>query len=268
MNIYKKLLEVKKKIPYLKKDKKGFNYSYVTPTQVFATINPILNEAGLLLITAVIGSRSQRIEIETSKGIKKEWLYDLDILFTWVDCETAEKLEIPFKASGCNGEEKGFGSALTYAERYFILKQFNIPTDDDDPDAFQNKYMSIDDKKNADDIKITEAIADMQGCLSLVGVQYEWTKHRTLQANPEFIAAKEHMKLKFSPAPAANAVITKAQTKELSDLIKTSTMSISNQGIAATAVVNAKTQNDLAKIKTRLLILQPSPAPAPQTKIK
>ena len=149
MNIHQKLLEVKKQVPYLQKNKKSFQYSYTTPSQVFAVINPILNELGLLLITNVTGSRSQRIEIETSKGIKKEWLYDLDFIFTWVDVDTQEKIDVPFKASGCNGEEKGLGSALTYAERYFILKQFNIPTDDDDPDSFQAKHMSEDDKKAA-----------------------------------------------------------------------------------------------------------------------
>ena len=35
--------------------------------------------------------------------------------------------------------EKGVGKALTYAEKYFMLKFFNIPTDKDDPDSFQKK---------------------------------------------------------------------------------------------------------------------------------
>ena len=148
MNIYKKLLEVKKQLPYFKKDKKGFNYTYVTPSQLFAAVNPILNEAGILLITNVISSNSYRIETPSkSDPNKKEWKYDLDFVFDWVDIDNGEKISIPWKASGVNGDDKGLGSALTYAERYFILKQFNIPTDDDDPDAFQTKHLSAEEKK-------------------------------------------------------------------------------------------------------------------------
>ena len=142
MNIYQKLLAVKRAVPYLKKDKRGFNYTYVTPSQLFATINPVLNDIGLLLVTNVVGSTSYLINTGKTDKAKAEWKYDLDFIFDWIDTETGEKISIPWKASGVNGEDKGLGSALTYAERYFILKQFNIPTDDDDPDSFQRKHLS------------------------------------------------------------------------------------------------------------------------------
>ena len=149
LNVYKKLLEVKKRVPYLKKDKAGFNYTYVTPSAVFATINPILNELGLILVTNVIDSKSYELQPVIGKDGKAkapEWKFDLNFIFDWIDTETGEKLSIPWSASGCNGEDKGLGSALTYAERYFILKQFNIPTDNDDPDAFQEKHLTSDEK--------------------------------------------------------------------------------------------------------------------------
>lgn len=38
-----------------------------------------------------------------------------------------------------NGFEKGLGSALTYAERYFLLKYFHIATDEDDIDNPERK---------------------------------------------------------------------------------------------------------------------------------
>jgi hypothetical protein len=145
--IYKKLLEIKKKVPYLQKDKKGFNYTYVTPTQVCATLNPLLNECGLILITNIIDSKSYEVSVPTKNDPnKREWKFDLDIIFTWADVETGDRVDIAWKSSGCNGEDKGLGSALTYAERYFMLKQFNIPTDNDDPDNFQNKYATEEEK--------------------------------------------------------------------------------------------------------------------------
>jgi hypothetical protein len=54
--------------------------------------------------------------------------------FTWIDCETGERDENLFGANGQNDWDKGLGSALTYAERYFLLKFFHIATDEDDID--------------------------------------------------------------------------------------------------------------------------------------
>lgn len=219
MNLYKKLLEAKKKVPYLKKDKRGFNYTYVTPSKVLAEINPILNDLGILLETHVIDSKSYPIEIETKNGKKTEWKFDLDFIFNWVDVDDNERISIPWKASGVNGEDKGLGSALTYAERYFMLKQFNIPTDEDDPDNFQDKHMTDAEKKAKADAekKAAEekaaaelaalkpaAISEMQSATDLKTGQVIWTKYKSLQQDADFIAAKESMKLKFP----ANATAT------------------------------------------------------------
>ena len=170
MNIYKKLLEIKKKLPYLKKDREkgnGLLYSYVTPEAVLGSINPLLNEAGIFLKTEVLKCTTTRI-FSKQKGIDvylnkipqgviidvHETLFDLDLKFTWVDTEDGERDECLFSASGVNGDEKGLGSALTYAERYFMLKTFNIPTGNDDPDAFQTKHQSAEEKKQmAEDAK-------------------------------------------------------------------------------------------------------------------
>lgn len=59
--------------------------------------------------------------------------------FTWVDVETGEKDENLFGANGQNDWDKGVGSALTYAERYFLLKYFHIATDEDDIDNPERK---------------------------------------------------------------------------------------------------------------------------------
>jgi hypothetical protein len=59
--------------------------------------------------------------------------------FTWVDCETGETDVNMFAANGQNDWEKGLGSALTYGERYFLLKYFHIATDEDDVDARQEE---------------------------------------------------------------------------------------------------------------------------------
>ena len=177
MEIYKKLLSVKKKVPYLQKDGSGYQYKYATPSQVLGVFNPLLNDAGLLLKTEVLSMTSERVLIKTKEDKIKatqykpqlkdnagnitdmgqkaekffldvyETLYSLEMRFTWVDVETGDTDVNLFFASGLNGDEKGVGSALTYAERYFFLKYFNVPTDSDDPDSFKEKFLSDEQKE-------------------------------------------------------------------------------------------------------------------------
>ncbi len=140
MNIYKKLLAVQKELKGLSKDKKSFNYDYVTGNKLLGFIKPIMNDQGLILKQEVTKVETERIQYKTSKGTEKdEVLYKVWQKFTWVDIETGDKDENEFFSSGMNEFEKGLGSALTYAERYFLLKYFHIATDEDDIDNSDRK---------------------------------------------------------------------------------------------------------------------------------
>ena len=134
MNIYQKLLEIQKKINGLGKDKSSFNFKYVTGSKVLEHIKPLMNELGLVLKQEVLSIENTRQDYPTKQGNKSEILSKVMMRFTWVDCETGEKDENLFGANGQNDWEKGLGSALTYAERYFLLKYFHIATDEDDID--------------------------------------------------------------------------------------------------------------------------------------
>ena len=134
MNIYQKLLEIQKKINGLGKDKSSFNFKYVTGSKVLEHIKPMMNELGLILKQEVLSIENTRQDYPTKQGNKSEILSKVMMRFTWIDCETGEKDENLFGANGQNDWDKGVGSALTYAERYFLLKFFHIATDEDDID--------------------------------------------------------------------------------------------------------------------------------------
>lgn len=134
LNIYQKLLKIQQSIMGLKKDKKSFGYDYVTGTKLLEYIKPLMNEHGLLLKQEVLSSTNVRMDYNAKSGAKCEILTKLDMRFTWIDSETGEKDENLFGANGQNDFEKGYGSALTYGERYFLLKYFHIATDEDDID--------------------------------------------------------------------------------------------------------------------------------------
>lgn len=139
LNIYQKLLTIQKRIMGLGKDKSTFNYKYVTGDKLLSEVKPMMNELGLLLKQEVLSINNSRQDYTTKNGQKSEILSKVMMKFTWVDTETGEKDENLFGANGQNDWEKGLGSALTYAERYFLLKYFHIATDEDDIDNDQRE---------------------------------------------------------------------------------------------------------------------------------
>jgi len=134
MSIYKKLHEIQKAVSGLKKDTKAFGYDYVSGTKILSIIKPLMDDKGLLLKQEVISIDNDRQDYQAKKGAKTEILTKVMMRFTWVDIETGDTDINSFGANGQNGFDKGVGSALTYAERYFLLKYFHIATDEDDID--------------------------------------------------------------------------------------------------------------------------------------
>jgi hypothetical protein len=147
LNIYQKLIEVRKAVPYLQKAAEGQQYKYVSSSQVLSSIRAKMDELELLLIPRVVSKEvsSHTIDYKDKEGnvTKKTTTYftELCMEFKWVNAENPEETI----ACGWYGQgvdiagEKGVGKAMTYAEKYFMLKSFNIATDKDDPDAFQEK---------------------------------------------------------------------------------------------------------------------------------
>lgn len=133
-NIYQKLLTIQQRINGLGKDKQAFGYKYTTGDKVLGEIKPMMNDLGILLKQEVLSIENCRQDYATKNGNKSEILSKVMMKFTWVDSETGEKDENLFGANGQNDWDKGVGSALTYGERYFLLKYFHIATDEDDID--------------------------------------------------------------------------------------------------------------------------------------
>jgi len=155
MNIYQKLIEVRKAVPYLEKVNEGYQFKFVSSSQTLASLKAKMDELQLLLIPSVTSKNL----IEKTSISAKEHLTEIEIDFTWVNAEKPdETIKCHWYGQGLDTGEKGVGKALTYAEKYFMLKFFNIPTDKDDPDSFQEKL----DNKNGDS-KTTAARSNAKG---------------------------------------------------------------------------------------------------------
>ena len=150
LSLAAKLLEIRKEVLYLKKDAKGggggFTYKYVKGVDVLAAIKPKMDELGLLLIPQILKARTAVVHGKRWDKYKNQevpdtqYLVDMDILMVWQDVESGETLEVPFFAmANMDDAAKSVGSALTYTERHFLCKFFQVELDELDPDAYQRK---------------------------------------------------------------------------------------------------------------------------------
>ena len=209
MNLHEKLIEVRKTIDYLKKESSGNQYNYVSSSQVLGSLKNKLNELNILLVPEVIDSNVMFQEVENTdkyNAIKKTRTYftELFMIMTWVDANNPDdRIECSWYAQGVDiAGEKGVGKALTYAEKYFMLKFFNIATDKDDPDAFQKKHETP--VKAVSKLKgnLDEFFKRIQGSKSLEALKlnfvsysdFAWTQEEIKEITEEKNRIKETLK--------------------------------------------------------------------------
>lgn len=201
-NIYQKLLEIQQSINGLAKDSKSFTYGYVSGTKVLEHIKPLMNKLGLLLKQEVIGITNERqdyslIQKDGIEKRKSEILTKVEMRFTWVDCETGQTDINLFAANGQNDWEKGLGSALTYGERYFLLKYFHLATDADDIDNPQRK----DDTATSFNNDYSEWKSELAKCKTIADLNNVFTKNKAVvEANKEIKALFSERKSQLTKA--------------------------------------------------------------------
>lgn len=140
MNLYEKLLAIQTAVDNVIKDGKNQSdkYDFASDENVLDTFRPLLDQNKLLLIPLVTGA--QLHEGATKSGTSR-YLTELTLTMSWHDVESGERLEVPWYAQGVDlAGEKGVGKALTYAEKYFLLKFFHVPTKKDDPDSDERTH--------------------------------------------------------------------------------------------------------------------------------
>lgn len=180
LNVYQKLAYVRQKAPYIQKSKRGQQYSYVGSSDVLSALNTVINQVGLILKPEIVAHQvreSQADKVKKEPVAKKRTTYftELELMMTWINIHNpSEIVACSWYSQGVDIEgEKGVGKALTYAEKYFLLKFFNIATDDDDPDKYQKEQL-----KNT---AITERQIDMLNAsisrvAELAGQEFEAVK--------------------------------------------------------------------------------------------
>ena len=147
LNLYQKLAKIRKPVEVMQRNKSGFGYKYVTDTELLAKISGLMDKYGVSLVPSVVpnSTKVEPYSYEKTKGGKTETVNEIlvhgDMKYTWVNNDNPnEQIVVDWVMVGHQSDgSQGFGSALTYSMRYFLLKYFGVATPDDDPDSWRSK---------------------------------------------------------------------------------------------------------------------------------
>ena len=153
LNIVQKLAKVRGIADFVKKDKKGFNYTYADITAILAKVKAGMQKYGVSLLPSIVPgtTKIQQITLRDTKfdkagnayeKVTTEMLIDADMVFKWINEEnTDEFIEVPWHVVGMQSDpSQAFGSGLTYCTRYFLTDYFQIAqSSETDVDAYRSK---------------------------------------------------------------------------------------------------------------------------------
>jgi hypothetical protein len=132
-SLYTKLAEVMGEVGYVKKN--GYNsfhkYHYVTEADLVDAVRSKLAARNVVVIPSLSGIDER--PIKTSGG-KASTITTARIAFTFCDGDSGQTHTAEWAGCGEDAADKGLYSAMTGAEKYFLMKAFMIATGDD-PEA-------------------------------------------------------------------------------------------------------------------------------------
>ena len=134
MNIYEKINKIMADTPYIYKDGKiefgNTKYRAVTEENVLSMLRPKMIEQGLVMYPV------------TLEATKEGTLTTANMVFKVVNAENPEEyILVASGGQGADSQDKGIGKAITYANKYALLKMFLVPTGDD-PDKVSSEEIT------------------------------------------------------------------------------------------------------------------------------
>ncbi len=138
LTIWQKFLEIRKAIPAIQSDayNEFHKFKYPSSANVLIKLREQTDKLNLLLVPRLLNT--PKVQKHKTKDGKEQFFTEIDIKYTWINVDPPnEQVKCRWYGQGLDDAEKGLGKALTYAEKFFLLKFFNIATSDMDPDKFK-----------------------------------------------------------------------------------------------------------------------------------
>lgn len=161
MNIYQKLAKIRKPVEVLQKNKSGYGYKYVTEDVILSKITGLMDKLGVSLVPNIVKGTTvvEPYGYSKTKSTKDGKIYEekvneilihCDMEWHWVNNENPDdRVVVPWAMVGQQSDaSQAFGSGLSYASRYFMLKYFNVATSDDDPDNWRSAQKEAENAEN------------------------------------------------------------------------------------------------------------------------
>lgn len=171
LNIYQKMSAITNELGVVAKNLnvdmgKGKSYKAVQEFDVLNAVKPIEEKYGIYSYPKerkII--ESGILEKETSYGISKNMYLRIETTYEFVNIDKPEEvITMTSYADGIDSGDKATGKAMTYSDKYSLLKAYKIATGDDpDKEASPEKGYTKEVKQTADNniyIKIKKLMAE------------------------------------------------------------------------------------------------------------
>jgi len=138
LNLYQKLIEIRKQVPYLQKDASGYNFKYVSGSLLLGSIRPKMDELGVLLSFDIEDVTTEDVERSVKGKSVIVGRTKAKYIFTFTDAENPKDTITKTIFTQILGDDvSDMGSLQSYSLRYFLLGFFNVPNDKEDPDQHE-----------------------------------------------------------------------------------------------------------------------------------
>lgn len=145
LNIHQRINKVMAEVHYIKKNKKieigKGSYSATGHDSVTALIHPLLVKYGINIVPTFNKMEAEMILVnkqvwENNKKVEKVsemHRVRVDASFKWVNIDKPDDfIEQSWSGYGCDSSDKGPGMAISYIQRYIVLKTLHIETGEKD----------------------------------------------------------------------------------------------------------------------------------------
>lgn len=162
MPLVQKLEKIQEMVEVIRKNKSNFKGKYVSEDELLARVAAGKKKYNVFLKQQIAPGTADvtHIHYTRPKVLKSGEIIQDDVslmlvrgelIYTWIDCDNpTDTMEVPWFFVGEQEDPaQAFGSALTYSNRYFQLKFFQIATPEDDPDNWRSKKEEAEEEAEA-----------------------------------------------------------------------------------------------------------------------
>lgn len=141
MNIFQKMLAVESELGTVAKNLDVLDYKAVSERDIIDAVKPLEQKYGIYSypVSRTVVDQGT-MEFATKNGGTRTQLYmRIKTTYRFVNVEEpSEYIEVDTYGDGLDSADKSVGKAMTYADKYALMKAYKISTGDD-PDATNSK---------------------------------------------------------------------------------------------------------------------------------